>query len=272
MTTTDQDLEEIARRLRARSLRLVSQAKSSHIGSCLSIADVLAVLYGEILRLDADAWDDRDRMVLSKGHAAAAMYAALEEVGLLTAGDLETYGQNGSRLFSHVTQSGFKGIEVSTGSLGHGLPVATGMALTSQRQHRPWRVFALLSDGEMDEGSNWEALLFAAHHGLENLVAIIDYNQIQSLDTVANTIRLEPLGEKLAAFGWSTVEVDGHDIGALREVLGGVPRQPGTPTAVIARTVKGKGVSFMENTVLWHYRSPAGEELDRALAEIEAPA
>lgn len=270
MTKSDADLRELARRLRAQSLRLVSQAKASHIGSCLSVADVMAVLYGAILRLERNAWSDRDRFVLSKGHAAAIAYAALAEVGLLTSEDLATYGQDGSRLFGHLTKSGFEGIEVSTGSLGHGLPVATGMALVGHRQSRPWRVFAVLSDGEMDEGSNWEAILFAAHHRLDNLVAIVDFNQIQSLDLVANTIEMEPLVDKFAAFGWSAVEVDGHDIAAMRSLLEAVPRESGKPTAVVARTVKGKGVGFMEGTVLWHYRSPAGEELEQALAEVEA--
>jgi transketolase len=248
----------------------VSQAKAGHIGSCLSIADVMAVLYGDILRLDRNAWSDRDRFVLSKGHAAAAAYAALAEVGLLTAEDLATYGQDGSRLFGHLTKSGFDGVELSTGSLGHGLSVASGMALVGHRQGRPWRVFVVLSDGEMDEGSTWEAILFAAHHRLDNMVAIVDFNQIQSLDLVANTIGLEPLVDKFLAFGWSAFEVDGHDVGAIRTLLGSVPREQGKPTALVARTVKGKGVGFMEGTVLWHYRSPAGEELEQALAEVEA--
>jgi transketolase len=229
----------------------------------------MAVLYGAILHLDRKAWRDRDRFILSKGHAAAVAYAALAEVGLLTADDLATYGQDGSRLFGHLTKSGFEGIELSTGSLGHGLSVAAGMALVGHRQGRPWRVFAMLSDGEMDEGSTWEAILFAAHHRLDNLVAIVDFNQIQSLDLVANTIGLEPIVDKFVAFGWSAVEVDGHDIGALRALLEAVPPEPGKPTALVARTVKGKGVGFMESTVLWHYRSPAGEELEQALAEVE---
>jgi transketolase len=273
MTLTDLELSDTARRIRLRSVRLVAQARSSHVGSCLSVADILAVLYGDVLRLGRDNWEDRDRLVMSKGHAAAAVYAALAEAGLLSDADLATYGENGSQLFGHVTRSAAdNGIEFSTGSLGHGLPVATGMALTAQRQRRRWRVFTVLSDGEMDEGSNWEAILFAAHHQLDNLVLVVDYNQIQSLDLVANTIGLEPLADKFTAFGWNVVELDGHDIPALRRVLGTVPAEPGKPTAVVARTVKGKGVSFMEGTVLWHYRSPAGEELAQALAEIEGGA
>jgi transketolase len=260
---------DLARRVRARSIRLVAQARSSHIGSCLSVSDILATLYGSVLKLPRDDWDSRDRLVMSKGHAAAAAYAVLVEVGLLSDEEARSYGQEGSRLFGHVTASSVPGIELSTGSLGHGLPVSAGMALVARRTQRPWRVFTVMSDGELDEGSNWEAILFAAHHRLDNLVAIIDYNQIQSLGPVAETIGLEPLAAKFDAFGWNAVEVDGHDIPALMQALRHVPGVPGRPTAVVARTVKGKGVSFMEGTVLWHYRSPAGEELERALAEVE---
>jgi len=230
----------------------------------------MAVLYGAILRLDRNAWSDRDRFVLSKGHAAAIAYAALAEVGLLTAEDLATYGQDGSRLFGHLTKSGFEGIEVSTGSLGHGLPVATGMALVGHRQSRPWRVFAVLSDGEMDEGSNWEAMLFAGHHQLDNLTIIVDYNKIQSLDWVEKTLRLEPLADKFRAFGWSVREVDGHDVKELSSALEMVPLDAGKPNAIIAHTIKGKGVSWMEGKVLWHYKQPTADELVTALEEVAA--
>lgn len=269
---TDQDLRELARRLRMHAVRMVAQAKSSHIGSCLSMADILAVLYGDVLRLDPGRpqWPDRDRLIVSKGHAAAITYAAVAEAGLMPLERLEEYGLPGSSLWGHVTHAGVPGIEFSSGSLGHGLPASVGMALVSKRDKRPWRVFTLMSDGECDEGSNWEAILFAAHHGLDNLTAIIDYNRIQSLDLVEKTIRLEPLAEKFRAFGWSAVEVDGHDVSALRATLESVPAAAGRPTMVIAHTVKGKGVSFMEGKVLWHYRPPAGEELTAALRELGA--
>jgi transketolase len=251
---------------------MTSRAGSSHVGSCLSVADVMAVLFADVLRFDSSrpGWSDRDRFIMSKGHAAAVTYAALAESGFLTLEQLETYGLNGSQLFGHITRAGVAGVELSTGSLGHGLPVGGGMALAGKRRGEGWRVFVVMSDGELDEGSNWEAILFAAHHKLDNLVAVIDYNGIQSLDTVASTLALEPIGDKFAAFGWSVADVDGHDIDALRSALEAIPKQPGKPTVVIARTVKGKGVSFMENKVLWHYRSASGEELEKALAEVES--
>ena len=269
---TDVELRDLARKLRAHSLRMISQAKTSHIGSCLSVADILAVLYGSVLHINpADpAWPGRDRLIVSKGHAAAITYAAVAEAGFMPVEKLQEYARNGGQLFGHVTV-GLPGIEFASGSLGHGLPVGVGMALASKRGGASWRTFVIMSDGELDEGSNWEALLFAGHHRLDNLVAIVDYNKIQSLDLVDNTLRLEPLADKLRAFGWWVVEVDGHDVGALRLALTSVPHEEGRPTAVIAHTVKGKGVSWMEGEVLWHYRPPAeGEELEKALAEVEA--
>ena len=266
------DAKELARKLRIHAIQMTARARSSHVGSCLSVADIIAVLFGEVLRIKPSepAWADRDRFILSKGHAAAVAYAALAETGFIPRSRLEEYGRNGSRLFGHLTQAGIPGVELSTGSLGHGLPVGTGAAWSAIHKSKPWRVFVVMSDGELDEGSNWEAILFAGHHRLENLVAVIDYNGIQSLDRVDNTLRLEPLADKLTAFGWAVADIDGHDLDALRSALGNVPRAPGQPTAIIARTVKGKGVSFMENTVLWHYRSAAGDELERALEEVGA--
>jgi len=265
-------LEALARRLRGHSLRMISRARSSHAGSCLSVADIMAVLYGEVLRLDPrrPEWPDRDRLIVSKGHAAAVTYAALAERGFFPLDLLGTYGEDGGAFFGHVTRtSQALGVELSTGSLGHGLPVGAGMALAGKRDGQTWRVFVVLSDGECDEGSNWEAILFAAHHCLDNLVVVVDYNKIQSLDLVANTIALEPLAEKFRAFNWHVGEVDGHSIPDLREALHSVPGAPGRPTAVIAHTIKGKGVSFMEGQVLWHYRPPDSSELDRAFAELQ---
>jgi transketolase len=271
---TEEELRELARRLRVHAVRMISRAKTSHIGSCLSMADILAVLYGDVLRFEPGdpRWPDRDRLVVSKGHAAAITYAAIAEAGLLPIERLDEYGQPGSKLWGHVTHVDVPGIEFSSGSLGHGLPASVGMALVGKRDERPWRVFTLMSDGECDEGSNWEAVLFAAHHHLDNLVAVIDYNKIQSLDLVEKTIVLEPLADKFRDFGWSAIEVDGHDVGRLREVLQTVPASPGRPTMVIAHTVKGKGVSFMEGQVLWHYRPPTGDELTAALRELGEPA
>jgi transketolase len=267
---TDDEILDLARRLRTHSLRMISAAKTSHIGSCLSVADILAVLYGRVLRVDPARarWPERDRLIVSKGHAAAVTYAAVAEAGFMPLERLAEYARNGGQLYGHVTHAGVPGIEFSSGSLGHGLGVGAGMALVAWRDRAPWRVFVVMSDGECDEGSNWEAILFAGHHGLENLVAIIDYNKIQSLDLVEKTLKLEPLADKLRAFGWSVREVDGHDVHALGEALEAVPFENGKPSVLIAHTIKGKGVSWMEGKVLWHYRAPSPEELEKALAEV----
>lgn len=269
MQTENQSIADLAKRIRQHSLEMTSRGGSSHIGSALSIADILAVLYGEVLRFDVNnpKWDERDRFILSKGHAGAAVYAALAEVGFFSPSVLKTHYQDGSQLSGHVSHKGIPGVEFSTGSLGHGLPVGAGMAKAAQLRGKQHRVFVLLSDGECDEGSNWEAILFAAHHKLSNLVAIIDYNKLQSLAPVSETLGLEPFADKWTSFGWRVSEVDGHDIDSLRAVLGR-NEQCDSPQVVIAHTVKGKGVSFMENSVLWHYRTARGEEFDKALAEL----
>jgi len=263
----------LAKRIRQHVVRMTHRAKSSHVGSSLSMADLLAVLYGEILRVEPDQpnWPDRDRFILSKGHGAAGVYAALAERGFLPVQQvLETYYQNGSALAGHITRTGVPGVDASTGSLGHGLSIACGMALVGKRDQRPYRVFVMLSDGECDEGSTWEAVLFAPHHHLDNLVAIVDYNKIQSLGRVSEVLDLEPLGQKWKSFGWSVREIDGHDVEAIHKVLRAVPFEPGRPSCVIAHTVKGKGVSFMEDKLAWHYMPPNDQELEQALAELEA--
>jgi transketolase len=244
---------------------------SSHVGSGLSIADILAVLYGDILSVDPSAprHDDRDRFILSKGHAGAAVYAVLAETGFFEAEKLKDHYQNGSVLSGHVSHKGVPGVEFSTGSLGHGLSVAAGMAKAAKLRQKSHKVFALLSDGECDEGSNWEAILFSSHHKLNNLVAIIDYNKIQSLDSVEATLGLEPFADKFKAFGWNTIEVDGHDHLALKKSFALVNIEKTRPTVLICHTTKGKGVSFMENSVLWHYRSPQGQEYEAASAELQ---
>jgi transketolase len=262
--------EELALRIRRHALRMTSTGGSSHVGAVFSMADLVAVLYGHTLRVDPARpdWADRDRFILSKGHAGAGVYAALAERGFFPVEWLERHYQDGSPLSGHVSHKGIPGVEFSTGSLGHGLPVAAGMALAAKLDGRPHRVFALLSDGECDEGSNWEAILFAAHHRLDNLVVVVDYNKIQSLAPVAETLALEPFAEKWRAFGWAVRECDGHDHAGLRATFDALPAEPGRPTCVLAHTVKGKGVSFMEHSVLWHYRTARGDEFDAALAEL----
>jgi transketolase len=262
---------DFAKQIRINVLYMVHKAKASHVGSCFSIADIVAILYGSGLNLrpSAPSWPDRDRFILSKGHGGAAVYAALALKGFFSLEQLEAYGTDGSEFMAHISHK-IPGVEFSTGSLGHGLPFATGKALAAKKQGANWKVFALLSDGEMNEGSNWEALMFAAHHGLDNLVAIIDYNKLQSLTTIAKTLGLEPLAAKLQAFGCSVREVDGHDHDQLDQALSCTPWKIGKPSVLIAHTTKGKGVSFMENKVEWHYRSPNKEQLAQALAELEA--
>ena len=265
------DTKELAKKIRIHALNMTSRGGSSHIASSLSQADILAVLYGKIMRINPDNPNDpeRDRFILSKGHAGASVYACLGECGFFPIEKLKTHYQDGSDLSGHVSHKGIPGVELSTGSLGHGLSVATGMALGGKMDSKSSRVFVLLSDGECDEGSNWEAILFAAHHKLDNLVAIIDYNKIQSLAPVSETIALEPFMEKWRSFCWGVMEVDGHDHKQLLVSLSNLPIEKGKPSVIIAHTVKGKGVSFMENTVLWHYRCAIGEEFDMALKELE---
>jgi len=266
------DPASLAKQIRIATLRMVNEARSSHVGSGFSMAELLAVLYSKILNVNPNdaGWADRDRFILSKGHACAPLYAVLAERGFFPKAWLKEFYQDGGRLAGHVTHVGVPGVEVSTGSLGHGLPIACGMALAGKRDRNKHRIFALLSDGECDEGSTWEAALFAGHHGLGNIVAIIDYNKIQSLGTVAQVLQLEPFAAKWQAFGWVVREIDGHNVEEIEGVLKNVPFEGDKPFCVIAHTVKGKGVSFMENDLLWHYRSPDADEMVKALAELGA--
>jgi transketolase len=260
-----------AKLIRAQAVKMVHRSRASHLGSCLSIADILASLYWRVLRIDPanPEWPQRDRLILSKGHAAAILYATLAERGFFSTAELESYGQNGSRLTGHVT-SGVPGVELSSGSLGHGLPVGCGMALAGKRADLPFRTFVLLSDGELDEGSNWESFLFAPQHELDNLIAIVDYNQIQSFGRTKDILDLEPLADKLRAFRWAVREVDGHNYQELADAFDALPFGAGKPSIIIAHTIKGKGVSFMEDLLSWHYSSPTDQQLQLALAEIGA--
>ena len=269
--TTSLQLREHARTLRLDAVRMVHQAKASHLGSCLSMADLLACLYWKTLRVDPHQpqWPERDRFIMSKGHGAAILYAALAERGFFPVSELAEYNSSGSRLTGHVT-SGVPGVEISSGSLGHGLPVGCGLALGAKRGGLDFRTFVLVSDGELDEGSNWEAILFAPHHQLDNLTLIVDFNKIQSFGRVDEVLRLDPLAEKFRAFGWAVAEIDGHDMQQIERTLSALPAEPGKPTVVIAHTVKGKGVSFMEDKLEWHYKSPTAEQWAAAAEELEA--
>lgn len=262
--------ELFARKIRRRVLEMIYRAKSSHIGSGFSMVELLTVLYTKILRVDPARpdWEDRDRFILSKGHACAPLYAALAERGFFPASWLDDFYLDGTRLPGHATHSGVPGIEVSTGSLGHGLPIACGMAYTAKSDQKDYRVFALLSDGECDEGTTWEAAMFAGHHRLDNLCVIVDYNKIQSLGTVKEVLDLEPFAGKWKAFGWAVEEIDGHDVLQIERALTRLPMQAARPTCILAHTVKGKGVSFMENKLLWHYRTPDTVEMAAAQAEL----
>ena len=263
------DTVDLALRLRRHVVRMCSRGGSSHVGSCLSMADIIAVLYGDTLRVDPTDpyWAGRDRFILSKGHAGACVYAALAERGFFPLADLDHHYANGSNLSGHVSHKGVAGVELSTGSLGHGLGIGAGMAFQLRRMGGDQRVYVVLSDGECDEGSNWEAILFAAHHRLGNLCAVVDYNKLQSIAPVAETIALEPFADKWRAFGWAVERIDGHDHQALKVALAR-SGQADRPTCIIADTIKGRGVSFMENQVLWHYRSPQGEEFAAAMREL----
>lgn len=266
-------IRQLAGRIRLHAIRMCASGGGAHVGSVLSCADILAALYGAVLRLDPQnpRWPERDRFILSKGHACAGLYAALAERGFIPLEELASYYRDGSRLSGHASHR-VPGVEFSTGSLGHGFPVAAGMAYAAQRNARIHRVFALLSDGECNEGSVWEAALFAAHHRLKNLIAIIDCNELQGIAPVNDVLRLEPFADKWRSFGWAVREVDGHDIPAMVAAMNLVSFSPGRPSCVLAHTVKGQGVSFMRNSILWHYRIPAGDELEAALGELEAAA
>lgn len=269
----DISTRELALRVRCHALNMVHVSNSSHIGSCLSLADLLSVVYGGFARLRPHdpEWQHRDRVVVSKGHAAAAVYAVLAEVGFFPVARLLDYGKDDQPLSGHVTSSNNPGVEISSGSLGHGLSVGCGFALAAKRLRTGARSIVFLSDGECDEGSIWEAALFAPHHELSNLIAIVDYNKIQSFGSVSEVLALEPLAEKWRAFGWNVQEIDGHDHVAIRHALDQAG-QDNRPLAIIAHTTKGKGVSFMEADLLWHYRAPSAEQLKLAIFEIETAA
>jgi transketolase len=254
---------DIARLSRVRALQMVNRAKSSHIGSSLSCIDILSVLYSRIN--PNQSLDAQEHVVLvSKGHAAAGVYSVMYSVGLIPLYQVSTYCMDGATLSGHVTAGPF--VEFSTGSLGHALPYAVGRALAAKRKGLKTQIYVLISDGECNEGSNWEAALIASHLELDNLKVIIDRNFLQSLKSTEETIRLEPLADKWKAFGWNVENLDGHDHKAIEAFLN---TKSTSPSVAIARTIKGYGVSFMENSIEWHYRFPNDLELIQAIEEIE---
>ena len=263
-------LKSAAAKLRGKVIEMSHAASSAHLASSLSCCDIVAAAYWDVCRIDPSMPDDplRDRFILSKGHAATALYAALAFRGFFPEALLDTYCQDGGILAEHPPARMLAGVEAATGSLGHGLPIGIGMALAGRMRGEKYRVFALLSDGENNEGSVWEAAMFASAQKLNNLCIVVDYNKWQATARSNETLQLAPLREKWEAFGWDAVEADGHDVGALAALMRTVPDGGTKPRAIIAHTVKGKGVSFMEDDNNWHYRSPTAEEVVQAHKEL----
>jgi transketolase len=250
---------------------MVHAARLGHPGGDLSAADILTALYFGILRIDPanPAWPERDRFVLSKGHCSAALYAVLAEAGFIGRDMLSSYAKPLSLLNGHPDRNKVPGVEANTGPLGHGLPIGVGMAKAAKIAGADWGAFVLTGDGELQEGSNWEAAMAGAHFGLDNLTVIVDRNRLQQGDETERTITLEPLADRWRSFGWAVREVDGHDMDKLVGALGSVPFERGNPNCVIAHTHKGRGVSFIEDKVEWHHRVPTDAELEQAIAEID---
>jgi transketolase len=260
---------QLARLIRGYAVKMTNLEHSGHVGSSLSMAELVAVLYEGILRVDPKHpdWPERDRFILSKGHAAAGVYAALTEKGFFPKDWTDTYYRDEGKLCGHISHH-VPGVEFSTGSLGHGLPVAAGMALVAKRLGKKHRIFVLMSDGDCNEGSTWEAIMFSAQHHFDNLTAIVDANKIQALGKVTDVIDMEPFAKKAEAFGWAVREIDGHDVEQIEQTLKSVPFEKGKPSFVIARTVKGRGVKELENTVASHYRCVPDDKLAEVYEEL----
>ena len=252
-------LEAIAKKIRIRILQLSNSAKSSHIGSSLSIVEILLVLYNFFIK-------KKNIFILSKGHACLAYYCVLQKFGYFSNKILNTYGEDNTILLSHVSHK-VPGVQFSTGSLGHGLPYGTGRALAEKINKSNNKIFVLISDGELNEGTTWESLLFATHHKLDNLIVIVDYNKIQSLDFTKNVLKLEPLNKKFQSFGCNVKNINGHNF--LQVYKSFLVKKNEKPTVIIANTIKGKGVSYMENSILWHYKFPNKEELRNGLEQLK---
>lgn len=269
-TTSTPQLRELARRIRLRDLEMIYEAGAGHLGSEFSCADILVSLYFHVLRYDTanPKWSGRDRFVLSKGHAAGILYVVLAEAGFIDPDELETFLKPNSRLNGHPNAAKVPGVETNTGPLGHGLPVAVGMAKAAQLQGAAWRTYVVTGDGELQEGSNWEAAMAAAHFKLGNLTLVIDRNRLQQGARTAETNDLEPLADKWRAFGWHVAEVDGHDFSSLLDGFAEAEAETSKPTCLIAHTNKAQGISFAQDQVAWHHKVPNKEQFEQARAEL----
>jgi len=265
------ELENIAKKIRRKTFLMIFHAGSGHIAPSLSTVELLVALYFKVLKIDKNNHksDNRDRFILSKGHACAALYAVLAEKEIIDESILNTFCQKGSILGGHPERHLIPGVELSTGSLGHGLSFGAGVAFAGKLDKKDYRVFTLLSDGECQEGSVWEAATFASHHKLDNLIAIVDHNKLQSLGRVEDILSLHPFADKWKSFGWEVREVDGHNISKIINVLECIPFSKNKPSVLIAHTIKGKGISFMENVPTWHYRLPNEDEMKIVLKELD---
>lgn len=266
-----QEIQDFAKEIRRTSVQLVYKTRTSHIGGAMSQADILAVLYSGVLNVTPDKLDDpdRDRLIESKGHCCTSYYAALALKGFIDYDELmNDFCKDGSQYFEHVSHK-LPGIEVSTGSLGHGLPIACGMALGAKRASKSFRVYCIIGDGEINEGSNWEAVMFAAHNKLDNLCVILDKNKMQALGDTKDVLDLDPITDKLKSFNWNVLDIDGHDVGQIVNAFNNFKSNTGSPTIIVANTIKGKGVSFMEHNLRFHYSSPNDDEIKIAMEELK---
>ena len=264
-------LAAMAKTIRRHVVRMTAAADSGHPGGSLSETEIITALYFHVMRHNPanPKWEDRDRFILSKGHCCSALYAALANRGFFPKEKLDEYCSDGGSMWGHLSLNSAPGVDATTGSLGHGLSIGVGKAIAVKRNKKNSRVFVLLSDGECDEGSVWEAALSAHHFKLDNLVAIVDYNKIQSFGSVKEVMDLEPFAQKWASFGWGVNEIEGHDMKQIVEALSNLPLEKDKPSVLIAHTIKGKGVSFMENKLEWHYKSPNPEQYKIAMEELD---
>lgn len=267
----NQELQQFCTKIRRHIVEMITEAKSGHPGGSLSAVEVLAVLYNEVMRHDVKnpSWQDRDRFILGKGHAAPVLYATMAELGYTPVDDLKTLRRLGSIYQGHPDRRFIPALEASTGSLGQGLSVGLGMALAARLDGSPTRVYVMLGDGEIQEGQIWEAAMFGAFHKVDNIVAIVDYNKIQLDGWVKDIMELEPLEDKWKSFGWHTISIDGHNLDAVRGAFAEAVGTKGKPTVILANTIKGKGVSFMENNPKFHGMAPTKDECAAALKELQ---